>query len=398
MMLALTKRAMIASTTGLLAALAAVNACAADDDGVSATTIKIGMYGPMTGPQSAWGAPVNKGAMMVYQDANEKGGIHGRKIEVIQEDGGCEGAPTLAAVKKLIHVHKVFMINSGICSGATMAAKPEIVDNKVPLMLFAASLDDITAPVNRYVFTVAPTGRYDGVSMGEFAKSIPGVKKVAVVAHADDWAKAKLAGFRTVAEKSGLEITTTETLDRNASDSAAQVLAIKRTNPDAVLMLTYPGPTAAFLRDAHKYALKSKFIGNNGLIDLAALAERVGNVDALQTTFVASALSGPVGGTELATYQKTLAKHFPGESVKADSFYGTASAIVIVEALKRAGPQLTREKFVDALESLKGFDTGIAPCPITLSADNHQGCQRQTFWTMRGNSIVNVGPQWKQVP
>lgn len=391
-------RGLVSVATGLLALCACVSASVAAEQGVTDTAIRIGMYGPMTGPQSAWGAPVNNGAIMIYKDVNDKGGIHGRKIEVVQEDGGCEAAPTLAAVKKLIHVHKVFMINSGICSGATMAAKPEIIENKVPLMLFAASLDAITSPVSRYVFTAAPTGRYDGASMAEFVKSIPGVKKVAIVAHADEWAKAKIAGFGPVAEQAGIQVTTTETLDRNVTDSAAQVLAIRRTNPDAVLLLTYPGPTAAFLRDAHKYNLKAKFIGNNGLIDLAALAERAGSADALRTTYVASALAGPLGGPELAPYQKLLARHFAGETAKADSFYGTASAITIVEALKRAGRDLTREKFVDALEGMKSFDTGIAPCTVTFSATDHQGCQRQTFWTLRGTSVVNVGPQWKAVP
>jgi branched-chain amino acid transport system substrate-binding protein len=373
-------------------------ALADETTGITDTTIRIGMFGPMTGPQSSWGTPVHDGAIMVYQEVNAKGGINGRKIEVVQEDGGCDAAPTLGAVKKLIFVDKVFMINGGICSGATMAARPEVIDNKVPMVLFAASLDAITAPVAHYVFTVAPTGRYDGVSMATFAKSIPGLKRVAVVSHADDWAKAKYEGFVETAKSAGIEIVANETLDKNVTDATAQVLAIKRANPDAVLLLTYPGPSAAFLRDAHKYNLKTKFIGNNSLIDLAALSERAGGADAVRTTYVTSALVGPLASKELAPYETMLKTNFPSDSIKADSFYGTASAIVVVEALKRAGRDLTREKFIAALEGLRGFDSGIAPCPISLSPANHQGCQSQTIWTLRDGKIVNVGPTWKSVP
>jgi len=372
-------------------------AAAADTNGITAKTIKIGMYGPLTGSQSSWGHPVMNGAAMVYQDINEKGGIHGRKIEIVREDGACDSAKTLAAVKKLVHREKVFMINSGICSGATMAARQEIINNKVPLMLFAASLDALTTPVSRYVFTVAPTGRHDGLSIGEFVQSIPGAKRIAIVGHADEWAKSKSEAFKAVAKQANLEIVADETLEKNITDAAAQVLAIKRVNADAVVLLTYPGPTAAFLRDAHKYNLKTKFVGNNSLIDLDALAERVGNLDALQTTFITATIVGPIGSPEMSPYEQMLKKYFPKDTVKAESFYGTASAITVVEALKQAGPDLTREKFIDAMEKMQGFNAGIAPCSIGFSSDNHQGCQTQTIWTLRGSKVVDVGPRWKDL-
>jgi len=367
------------------------------ETGVTDDTIKIGMYGPLTGNLSSWGYPVMNGAAMIYQAVNEQGGIHGRKIELVQEDGGCDVAKTLAAVKKLIHREKVFMINSGICSGPTMAAKPELIRNKVPTMLFAASLDAITSPVSRYMFTVAPTGSQDGASIGEFVRTIPEAKRIAIVGHSDEWTKSKADAFKIVADQAGLEIVAEETIERNVTDAAAQVLAIKRANADVVVMLTYPGPTAALLRDAHKYDLNAKFVGNNGLIDLPALAERVGNSDALQTTYIAAALVGPVGSDQLATYEQMLRKYYPADTVKADAFYGTAAAITVVEALKRTGRDLTREKFVDALEGMKDFDAGIAPCAITFSAQNHQGCQSQTFWKIQGNDVVVVGPKWADI-
>ncbi len=366
-------------------------------DGVTPTSIKIGMFGPLTGPASLWGYPTQAGAIMIYKDINDKGGIHGRKIEVVQEDGACDAAKTIAAVKKLIHREKVFMINSGICSGPTLAAKEEIVSNKVPLMLFAASLDAITAPANPYVYTVAPTGSFDGKSMAEFAKSIPGTKKVALIGHADEWAQSKIKPFLAVMKDAGIEVVANETIDRKVVDATAQVLALKRRSPDVVALFTYPAESAAIVRDAFKYGLKVNFVGNNGLIDLPALAERAGNIQAVQTTYVMSAIVGSVGSPQLEPYEKLLTKYFPDEKVKADSFYGSASAITIVEALKRAGPDLTREKFIEALNQLRGFDPGIAPCKVTFTPEDHQGCQSQTAWKLVGNKVVTVGPVWREV-
>lgn len=367
------------------------------EDGVTPTTIKIGMYGPLTGSASLWGHPTQYGAIMIYKDINDKGGIHGRKIEVVQEDGACDAAKTVAAVKKLIHRDKVFMINAGICSGATMAARNEIVANKVPHMLFAASMDAITAPANRYVFTVAPTGSYDGKAMANFAKSIPGVKKVALIGHADEWAQSKIKPFLAVMKEAGIQVVANEVIDRNVADATPQILAVKRHSPDAVAMFTYPPESAAIVRDAFKYGLKASFIGNNGLIDLPALAERAGGLDAAQTTYAMSTIVGSIGSPELAPYEKLYQKYFPTDKMKADNFYGTASAITIAEALKRVGPDLTREKFVDVLNQMRDFDPGIAPCKVNFSPDDHQGCQAETAWKLVGNKVVTIGPVWREV-
>jgi branched-chain amino acid transport system substrate-binding protein len=365
--------------------------------GVTDTTIKIGMFGPLTGSWSFFGHPVQMGALMVYKEINEKGGIHGRKIEVVQVDGACDPAKTLAAAKRLIHRDKVFMLNAGICSPATMAAKEEIVSNKVPQVLFAASLDAITAPVSRYVFTAAPTGSYDGKSMADFIKSIPGVKKVAIVRHSDEWAKAKYEPFMKAMQDAKIEVVANETIEKNVTDATPQILAMKRANPDAIALITVPAESSALVRDAHRHGLNVPMVGNNSLIDLAALAERAGGAAAAQKTYVMASLIGPLGSAELAPWEALLKKHFPDQKPTADVFYGTVSAVAIVEALKRAGKDLTRDKFIDALESLKDFETGIAPCKVTFSAANHQGCQSQTAWKLVGGKITVVGDKWRDV-
>ena len=365
--------------------------------GVTDKTIKIGMFAPLTGSLSIWGYPVLNGAAMIYKEANEKGGIHGRKIEIVMEDDACDPAKAVAAAKKLIHRDRVFMINAGVCSGAVMAAREEVITNKVPLMIVVASLHALTSPVSPYVFTVSPTGVHDGKTMGEFAASIPNAKRVAFVGHSDEWAKTKAEAFKVVAAQKNLTIVADEIIDRRATDTTSQVLAIKRQNPDVVALFTYPGETATFLRDAHKYGLKAKFVGNNALIDLPAMAERAGTAEALQDVYIMSATSGPVGSKELAPYEQLLKKHFPSDNPKAESFWGTASAIVVVEALRRAGPDLTREKFLKALEEIEDFDVGVAPCKVALSPENHQGCEDQVAWKLIDGKVVTVGQQWREV-
>ena len=106
---------------GTMLAMPAIGA----DPGITDTTIKLGMFGPLTGAVSIYGYPINNGAIAIYREINEQGGINGRKIEIVHEDGSCDPAKTRAAVKKLVHNDKVFMIHGGNCSAAVMAAKDE---------------------------------------------------------------------------------------------------------------------------------------------------------------------------------------------------------------------------------------------------------------------------------
>ena len=88
------------------AALALMSGSVSAEVGVTDDTIRIGMFGPLQGKVSLYGYPINNGPIAIYKEVNETGGIHGRKIEIVHEDGDCNPQKTAAAVKKLIHSKK----------------------------------------------------------------------------------------------------------------------------------------------------------------------------------------------------------------------------------------------------------------------------------------------------
>ena len=94
--------------------------------GVTATEIKIGALGALTGPGYLYGRLIMNGAEVVYNEVNNAGGIHGRKIVLVREDDRCDAASAIAAAKKLIFQHQVFMLHGGGCSNASIAARPEV--------------------------------------------------------------------------------------------------------------------------------------------------------------------------------------------------------------------------------------------------------------------------------
>jgi branched-chain amino acid transport system substrate-binding protein len=366
------------------------------ESGVTKDTIRIGMFGPITGSYAAHRV-VYDGAKAVYQEANDHGGIFGRKIEVVFEDDGCDISKGRAAVKRLISEDNVFLLHGGVCSPSTFAVRQEAEDNEVPLMVLASTMDKITQPVSHYVFTTTLTGSKSGETIGNFVRSVPNVHKVAIVRHPDDWAQVQVDGLLPVLKAAGITVVSTVEEERNAVDATTQVLNIKQAAPDLTIVMLYPAEMAVFLRDAHKYALKGPFVTPVVGMDMHEIEHRAGNLEAVANVYTASFLTGAPGDPSVQPYVDLFKAHYPNESVQALDFYGMSGAYAIVEALRRAGPDLTRAKFIAALESLKDFKAGPSACLITLSPTDHQGCSSGTMWTLVGDKIVNIGSSWKAV-
>lgn len=372
-------------------AFAASGSVQAAEVGVTDTTIKIGMYGPLTGSTSVFGYPINNGAIALYKEINDAGGIHGRKIEIVHEDDACDPAKARAAVKKLIYSDKVFMIHGGNCSAAVVATRDDVLESKVPFMVMAATLDAISAPPARYIFTTALPGSGDGLVMLSFAKTIPGAKKLAVVRHANDWADAKYKRVAEGYQAAGFELVADVQLEAKATDATSAVLKIKGANPDVTMFLLYPGESAVFIRDAEKYGLKGPFLGTSSVQDIQDLADRSGSKVAIKDTYVVSFLKGPVGSKDLGKYTDTYRKYFPNDKLQSLSYYGMSGTITIIDALRRAGRDLTRENFVAALESTRNGDAGPAFCQVNFAPDRRQGCLEGTMWALRDGQVMNIG-------
>ncbi len=373
----------------------------ADEVGVTDDTIKIGMFGPLTGPGAINGYPISNGPISLYLEQNEKGGIHGRKIEIVNEDDACDPAKALAAVKKLINRDQVFMIHGGTCSTAVAATTTEVEESGVPHMLIAATMDKLTAPVKHNIFSPMLTGSVDGRSMGKFAGSIPGAKRVAIVGFASEWADTKTGPLKEELAKVGAEVVADENVEIGVADTTAQVLKIKAAKPDVIVLVTYPTEAAIFLRDAWKHGLRGKFEGSPRVVvsfpDIEVLEQRVGEQDPVQEVYGITILKAPYGSPELKPYMDIRYKHFPDDLKTSGAYQGLGGGLVIIEALQRAGRDLTREKFIQALESMNDFDGGPNACRFSFSSTNHQGCNTATFWTMVGDKVVPVGTEWRDV-
>lgn len=382
------------ATVALLAGQASAQG---DRTGITETTIKIGFFGALTGSGSLWGYPTINGARMVYEDVNRQGGIHGRKIEYVIEDDQCDPARAVATVKKLIHRDRVFMLHGGSCSSAVIPIRAEVFAGKTPTMVLVATADRIVQEKpNEWIFRAFLPGSYDGVIIADFLATMPGVKRVALVAHADEHAASRTATLIPGLKKHGLELIANETIDAKIADATAQVLRVKALNPDGVVLLARPAEFATFLRDRLKHGLDVPVLGWSAA-DFSTLLERLGSAEPLANVYLVNVFKGPVDSPAMKPWRDLLHTYFPQDKVQDTAFMGTSGALAVVEALRRAGRDLTREGFVAALREIRDVDGGPMACRLSFSADDHDGCRTGTIWTMVQDEIVNVGPTWRPV-
>jgi branched-chain amino acid transport system substrate-binding protein len=351
-------------------------ATAWETTGLSDTTIKVGVMGPFTGNASSY-SKTQIGLMAYFKHINDQGGIHGRKFEMFPEDTACAPAKGIAAAKKLVHQDEVFYLHGNSCSAVAMAVKPTVSPTGIPWIIAHAVNPKITMPVNekKSIYHGVPAGPAYGSTMGNFVMSKPGTKRVAMITHTNDWAKAYCAPAIEVIKAKGGVIIEEQALERGQTDATAQVLKLKKANPDFILGCLYEAETVIFLRDAKKYGMRIPVMGTAGT-DLENTLERLGDKDAVKDYYVLHAFVDKVDGPKMKKWNDIILKYNPKETITGFSAVSMASGVAAVKALKAAGRDLTRSKFIAELDKIRGLSTGILACDITWSSTDRHGCKK----------------------
>jgi branched-chain amino acid transport system substrate-binding protein len=376
------------SAVAVIATLALGSPAQSQTVGVTDNEILIGALGVLTGPLYMNGKTIYDGVEAVYNEVNAAGGIHGRKIRYVREDDVCKPDVAVPAVKKLIYEHKVFMIHGGGCSNASLAALPEVMNAKIPWVITASTAPELTDPVKPFIYTTMLAGSME--TEGELQRAIAqGAKKIAIVRQRDAWAETRYRPLLASFEKSGLKPVADEELSPDPSDATAVALKLQQSGADAVIALLFPKAATILMRDTYKVGYKPMVFGGSAIGDLKAMDQAVGikgALDNFQALFPTPAVSEP----GVQKWRELIKKYYPRDEFVVWHLFGIASGEFMVEALKRAGRDLTRESLQKALDTLSVTSTAYAG-PITCKPDNHQ-CYRSMAWfSFKDGEVKNVG-------
>lgn len=353
-------------------AMAGLPAIAQNAPGVADDSISIGVMGPFSGNASSYSKAM-VGMMAYYDKVNDDGGVHGRKLVAIQEDTACDPNKGLAAAKKLIHQDEVFMLHGNSCSGVAVAIRPVVEEAGLPWLVAHAVSDSISEPLSQNIFHGVPTGSANGRAMAQFVLSKPDTGRVAIIEHSNDWAHSYSNPAREYLSENGVTPVAELTMERGQTDATAQVLKLREQKPDFIIAAIYEAETAIFLRDLEKYGMGDIPVMGTAGTDLENTLKRVGDLETVKNYYVIHSYVDNLDGPKLQEVRDILAEYAPDEELSTFSFVSIGSAKALVAALEAAGPDLTREKLIAAMEGIENFETGVLSEPITWSATDHQG-------------------------
>lgn len=360
-------RALLLSACMILAGPAA----RAEDPGVSDKEIVIGLHAPLSGPLVSFGRDSLNAAKMWYEEVNAKGGIHGRKFKIVVEDDKCTPQDAVAVMKKMITIDKVFLINGGSCSQAFVTQQEVATREKIPLIALNASADVAVFPPTRYVFAGSPgTATSIGPGMVDFVVKQFNAKRIAILVDDNESGVIAIRAATISAKRLGVEIVVAEKVPMRMTDLTAPVLKVREAKADAVIMVLYPQSATLAMQKRFEYGLKQPWAATtNGVPVPEIFAKNVGNNEALRDFYFAISLSDVPTGKGQERWMQMYKRYYPiQERIGAFMALGLINATAITAALEKVGRDLTREKFVDAMEQLE-IDTGVAAGPIGFAKD-----------------------------
>jgi len=353
--------------------------------GVTDKEILFGISAPFSGPAKELGQNMKLGIDAAFSVANTNGGVLGRQLRLIAVDDGYEPTRTAETMKQLYEQDRVFGIVGDVGTPTAAVALPYALDRR---MLFYGAFTGANLlrrdPPDRYVFNYRAGYAEETDAVVRYLVKVRRLKpeQIAVFAQQDSYGDAGFAGVtKAIRSLGGGDDSTILRLNykRNTVDVDEAVAQLQRSRITikAVIMVPTYRAAARFIektRDLYPSMIYTSvsFVGSTALAsELMLLGKKY--AQGVIVTQVVPAVDGH--SSVVLDYKSALSKYFPGEPPDYVSLEGYVASSILVEALKRNGPQLDTERLVDTFENLHDFDMGLGT-PVTFGRSEHQGVHK----------------------
>jgi branched-chain amino acid transport system substrate-binding protein len=339
--------------------------------------IKVGAILAVTGPASNLGAPEARTLEMLVEDINAKGGIIGKKVELIVKDTGGSPEKAVSFAKQLIEEEKVFAIIGPSTSGETMAIKNLAEENKT-ILLSCAAAEVIVNPLGKYVFKVAPKDSYAVMKIFQQMKKM-NVSKIGVLSSNTGFGKAGKEQLEKLAPENGIQILISEVYDKSATDLTAEVTKLKAKGVQAIVNWSIEPAQSIVLKNARQIGLTIPVFQSHGFANIqyaqAAGAAAEGVIFPASRIIVADLLPDkhPQKSVVLA-YKKAYETKY-SEDVSTFGGHAYDALMILARAIREGG--YDREKVRTSIEHIKGF-VGTAGI-FSFSPTDHNGLDIESF-------------------
>lgn len=246
--------------TKLLSGIAAVG-FALGTQAQAQETIKIGVIQPLTGSVAYNGTSDVNGSRLALEERNAKGGVLGKKVELIIEDGQCNPAKSVNAAEKLIQRDKVVALSGAFCSSATLAVMPVAENYKIPLVTGVSSSAALTEKGNKWFFRATET---DALLAQSFAKILfeqMKLRKVAYIGVNDDWGRGGVEEFEKQMKALGAQTVMKEYFDHGTTDFYTLLTKLRASGADGAFVAAETQDGSILVKQKAEFGLKIKTFG-----------------------------------------------------------------------------------------------------------------------------------------
>lgn len=313
-------------------------------------TIKIGIYGDLTGQTSSFGQSTKNGVDLATAEINSAGGINGKNLEIIFEDD--QGRPEQAktVVSKLINQDKVQAVIGEAASTNTLAAAPVAQEARIPMISHASTNEQITQ-VGDYIFRVCFIDAFQGAVMAKFAANNLNAKTAAIIGDVNStYSKGLTQVFEQEFAKLGGKIVSNQSYTQNDPDFKGQLTTVRAINPDVIYIPGYYGQVGIIAKQARELGMNMPLLGGDGW-DSPELWKLGGA--ALKNTFISNHYASDNPAPEVQNFVKAYKAKYEAEP---DSMAVLAYDAVkfLADSIRRAGGA-DSQKLREAIAQTKDF-------------------------------------------
>jgi ABC-type branched-subunit amino acid transport system substrate-binding protein len=328
---------------------------AADEVGVSSGRILFGQAAALEGPSSALGQGMRHGILAAFAEVNAKGGVHGRKLELISRDDGYDPDRSIVQTVKLIDEDRVFALIGAVGTPTTTVTVPIARTKDVPFIGPFTGAGFLRAPDLHNVVNIRASYGAEAEAWIKHLTEDLHIRSIAIFYQDDSYGRDGLAGVKLALEKRGLELTAESTYERNTKAVGSAVRTLKRAEPEAVVMVGTYAPCAEFIRIARTSGFNPVFV-NISFVGANALAKELGPKG--QGVIVSQVVPFPWDASTQVVADYQAAEKALDPDLKPDfvSLEGYLSGRLVAAALEMAGPNPTRADMLQIINDVGRFD------------------------------------------
>ncbi len=359
-----------ASVCAALIALgpAPVGAQAPEVPGVSPERVRFGQSAAFSGPAAELGRGMRLGIEAAFEEANDSGGVHGRRLELVTVDDGYEPEAAIRNTRRLIEDEGVFALVGGVGTPTSRSAVPVAAEAGVPYIAPFTGAGFLRA--EPHVINLRASYAQETEEMVARLTGDLGVKRIAIVIQDDSFGRAGLAGVRAAFAKRGMEAVGIGVYPRNTTAVKTAIVDIAAGRPEAVIVVGAYQPVASLIAWTRHIGLDPvfmtlSFVGSNALAE--ELGPRGAGVYVTQVVPFPTARNSKVA----AAYRAALRAHTDGAEPGFVSFEGYLAGRLVIEALQRCGTAVDRERFIEVLRSAGYID--LDGFRLVFGAEDNQG-------------------------